>query len=213
MRAAHNSKLKIQNSKLNYDIPPAISYVLSNRTIRIRWRLRHVVAHTEPDGVQPCVAHSTRVHEHRGYQSDDTRSDKYQRSHILRIHRHTQSRHGRMGIHLGQRNSNVRPRAAVVHTDDSHLPCVYEVHEHADGAEHNVGSAPCRGRTHRCSSPSTYDPRELLVASYQPVELLGEHRHLRSNIRRHEVREDKPDEDDKLGCVRRTHAAVLRVES
>lgn len=59
------------------------------------------------------------------------------------------------------------------------------------------------------AATSAYDPRELLVASYQPVELLGEHRHLRGNIRRHEVREDKPDEDDKLGCVRRTHAAIL----
>ena len=46
-----NSKLKIQNSKFNNDIPPAFSYVLPNRTLWIRWRLRYVVAHTEPDGV------------------------------------------------------------------------------------------------------------------------------------------------------------------
>ena len=68
-------------------------------------------------------------------------------------------------------------------------------------------------KIHRRSRTSADDARELLVAEDQSVALLGEHRYLRSHIRRHKVRKGKPYKDDMLGSVRRSNAAVLRVEN
>lgn len=121
--------------------------LLQDRPLRLRWRLWHAVAHTDGDRAPSSLALLGRLHQHRCHQSDDARAGGHQLSHLLRLYRRPQCRHGRHAGRAGLVLFHVCTRPAVLRVDDRHQQDVYEIHEDKSCATRLLGPAPHRRRT------------------------------------------------------------------
>lgn len=121
----------------------------------------------------------------------------------------TECCHGRDNGCAGQRHCHPGTGTTVVHSDDSDLSVVHEIHELNGGAKHHVGSAPgCSGAYCR-RRIAVNEQREFLGTVNKPLVFRHQPLYFRSYTHWYNGVKDQPYTNDMLGSVCRTDAVVL----